>query len=73
MNPAARDRNYRWKIVGLLFSIAALNYGDRTAISAVFPLIRDDLRMTDVGLAAVGFFASPRLRGEGKINVPQTI
>jgi MFS transporter, Spinster family, sphingosine-1-phosphate transporter len=31
-----------------------LNYCDRTAISAVFPLIRSDLHASDLGLAAIG-------------------
>jgi predicted MFS family arabinose efflux permease len=50
------DPNYRWKLVALLFAIGALNYGDRTAISSVFPLLRKDLGMSDVALAAVGSF-----------------
>lgn len=45
---------YKWYVVLLLFSIGALNYGDRTAISAVLPLIRADLHMSDVELAAIG-------------------
>lgn len=46
--------HYRWYLVAFLFWIVALNYADRTAISAVFPLIRIDLEMSDVALAAVG-------------------
>src|SRR4051812_25502155 len=44
----------RWSIVLLLTSVGALNYCDRTAISAVFPLLRTDLQASDVGLAAIG-------------------
>ena len=33
---------------------AALNYADRTAITSVFPLLRRDLGISDVGLGAIG-------------------
>lgn len=46
----------KWRVVALLFFVAALNYGDRTAISSVFPLLRRDLGMSDVELAATGSF-----------------
>lgn len=46
----------KWRTVALLFAIACLNYADRTAISAVFPLIRSGLGASDVALAAVGSF-----------------
>lgn len=46
----------RWQVVGILFVIACLNYADRTAISAVFPLLRSELGVSDVGLAAIGSF-----------------
>jgi len=45
---------YKWLLVVLLYFVAALNYGDRTALSALFPLLRKDLGMSDVALAAVG-------------------
>ncbi len=44
----------KWKITCLLFAIAALNYGDRTAISSVFPLLRADLGISDVVMAGIG-------------------
>ncbi len=44
----------KWKIALMLFGIAALNYGDRTAISSVFPLLRADLGVSDVVMAAIG-------------------
>ncbi|HWB95290.1 MAG TPA: MFS transporter [Bryobacteraceae bacterium] len=46
----------KWLVVGLLFCAAALNYGDRSAITAVFPLLHRDLGMSDVALAAVSSF-----------------
>jgi MFS transporter, Spinster family, sphingosine-1-phosphate transporter len=53
---AASDPRYKWRLVAFLFFVAALNYGDRTATSAVFPLLRRDLGMSDLQLAAVGSF-----------------
>jgi sugar phosphate permease len=44
----------RWGVVALLCVIAALNYVDRTAISTVLPLLRADLRLSDVHIAAIG-------------------
>lgn len=46
--------NYRWRLVALLFVIGATNYGDRTAISSVFPLLRSEFGASDVELAAIG-------------------
>ncbi|HWC00254.1 MAG TPA: MFS transporter [Bryobacteraceae bacterium] len=45
---------YKWWLVALLFLIGALNYADRTAIAAVFPLLRQDLGTSDMALAAIG-------------------
>ncbi len=50
----AQVGNRKWWLVALLFCAAALNYGDRTAITVVFPLLRRDLGMSDVALAATG-------------------
>lgn len=44
----------KWTVVALLFCAAGLNYADRTAITAVFPLLRRDLGMSDLALAATG-------------------
>ena len=46
--------HYKWFLIGLLCSAAGLNYADRTAITAVFPLLRVDLGMSDVALGATG-------------------
>ena len=43
-----------WKTVLLLASAAALNYADRTSLSAVFPLLQAELALTDLQLAAIG-------------------
>ena len=50
----AATGNYRWRLVALLFVIGATNYGDRTAISSVFPLLRSEFGASDVELAAIG-------------------
>jgi predicted MFS family arabinose efflux permease len=44
----------KWQIVMTLAAIAGLNYADRTAISAVYPLVRTDLGLSDVAMAAIG-------------------
>jgi predicted MFS family arabinose efflux permease len=44
----------KWLLVGLLVGVAGVNYADRTAITAVFPLLKSDLGLTDVGLGLVG-------------------
>ena len=51
-NPERR----KWIVLAILFCMAALNYADRTAVTAVFPLLRRDLGMSDVALAATGSF-----------------
>lgn len=45
---------YKWIVAALLFAAAGLNYADRTAITAVFPLLRRDLGMSDLVLGATG-------------------
>ena len=41
-------------LVCFLCLSAALNYGDRTALSALYPLLRTELRMSDLQLGALG-------------------
>lgn len=45
---------YRWRLAALLFLAAAVNYADRTSVSAVLPLLRADLGLTDVALGGIG-------------------
>ncbi|MCE5311372.1 MAG: MFS transporter [Acidobacteriales bacterium] len=47
---------YKWELVVFLCVVAMVNYADRTAISAVFPLLGAELGMSDVALAALGSF-----------------
>jgi MFS family permease len=44
----------KWTVLAMLFVAAALNYGDRTAITTVFPLLKRDLGMSDLALGATG-------------------
>jgi MFS transporter, Spinster family, sphingosine-1-phosphate transporter len=43
-----------WKTVLLLACAAALNYADRTSLSAVFPLLQAELKLSDLQLAGIG-------------------
>ncbi len=45
-----------WIVSILLSFIAALFYSDRTAFTTLFPLLRNDLGFTDMGLAAINTF-----------------
>ncbi|MBI4889342.1 MAG: MFS transporter [Acidobacteria bacterium] len=47
-------REHRWRLVLAVFFVAALNYADRTSISAVFPLLRQQLGLTDLQLGGLG-------------------
>ncbi len=56
MQIRADSPRYKWILVGILFLAASLNYADRGALTAVFPLLRKDLGMSDLALAAIGSF-----------------
>jgi MFS family permease len=49
-----QDRSYKWLVVGMLWFVCFFNYADRQAIFAVFPLIKQQLVLTDVQLGVVG-------------------
>ena len=46
----------KWVLVWVLFVIGMLNYGVRTSITAVYPLLKAELGFTDAGLGALGSF-----------------
>ncbi len=50
----AQSPQYKWILVAVLFVVSALNYADRIALSAVFPLLRQDLGLTDLQLGLIG-------------------
>ena len=45
---------YKWVVVALLSFVGALNYADRTVLSAVYPLLKEDLGMSEYGFAGLG-------------------
>lgn len=51
--PAVSCR-YKWLVVAILWSVCFFNYADRQAIFAVFPLIKQQLQLSDVQLGIVG-------------------
>src|SRR5690348_15316657 len=42
----ADDPGYKWRLAGFLFFASALNYGDRTAITALFPLLQKEFHLS---------------------------
>ncbi len=48
-----RGPNYKWLVVGLLFFAGFLNLEDRVVVFSVLPLIKRDLRLSDVHLGAL--------------------
>jgi MFS family permease len=54
-NPVINESSrYKWLVVGMLWFVCFFNYADRQAIFAVFPLIKQQLVLTDVQLGVVG-------------------
>jgi MFS family permease len=51
--PAVSCR-YKWLVVAILWFVCFFNYADRQAIFAVFPLIKQQLQLSDVQLGIVG-------------------
>jgi MFS family permease len=49
-----KSPGYKWLVVGMLWFVCFFNYADRQAIFAVFPLIKQQLALTDVQLGIVG-------------------
>jgi MFS family permease len=48
------QKNYKWYVIGMLWLVCFLNYADRQAIFALFPLLRVELHLSDMQLALVG-------------------
>lgn len=57
----ARSRNKlgqsKWTLVAILFLISALNYGDRSVLSSIVPVLQHTLHFSDIqiGLLSTGF------------------
>src|SRR5262249_28726985 len=45
---------YKWYVVGMLWCISFFNYADRQAIFSVFPLLKQEMSLTDVELGWLG-------------------
>src|SRR5258706_14139792 len=54
MPPVARPDHYKWSVVAMLWFICFLNYGDRQAISAIFPKLHDEFNFDTVQLGLIG-------------------
>ncbi len=48
------NRNYRWYVVGMLWFIAFFNYADRQAIFSVFPLIGEEMGLSNTEKGVLG-------------------
>ncbi len=46
--------SYKWVVIAMLWLVCFLNYADRQAIFSVFPLIRQQLGLSDLQLGIVG-------------------
>ena len=50
----ANTGSYKWAVVAMLWLVCFLNYADRQAIFSVFPLIKQQLHLSDVQLGVLG-------------------
>lgn len=48
------NKHYKWFVVGLLWFVCFFNYADRQAIFSVFPLLKQEMNLSDVQLGIVG-------------------
>lgn len=49
-----RSSSYKWLVVSMLWFVCFFNYADRQAIFSVFPLIQQQLHLSNVQLGVVG-------------------
>jgi MFS family permease len=45
------NHSYKWVVIAMLWFVCFFNYADRLAIFSVFPLIKNEFRLTDVQLS----------------------
>jgi len=50
----ARDPNYKWKVVAMLWFTGFFNYADRQAIFSLFPLLQSELSLSTIQLGLLG-------------------
>ena len=48
------NAKYKWWVVGMLWLVCFINYADRQSIFSVFPLLRTELRLSDLELGIAG-------------------
>lgn len=53
MSTTARQGRYPWAVVGMLWLVCFFNYADRQAIFSVFPLLREEMGLSNVQLGIV--------------------
>ena len=53
-DPRYLRSSYKWLVVAMLWFVCFFNYADRQAIFSVFPLLKQQLQLTDVQLGVVG-------------------
>ncbi len=50
----AAGTSYKWMLIAMLWCVCFLNYADRQAIFSVFPLLKNQLHLSDIALGIVG-------------------
>jgi MFS family permease len=50
----AQKSSYKWLVIGMLWFVCFFNYADRQAIFSVFPLLKEQLHLSNVKLGIVG-------------------
>ncbi len=54
-DPSIRvSQNYKWYVIAMLWFIAFFNYADRIALASVFPLIKEEMNLTNTQLGTLG-------------------
>src|SRR5690606_14591502 len=53
MSTTARQGRYPWAVAGMLWLVCFFNYADRQAIFSVFPLLREEMGLSNVQLGIV--------------------
>lgn len=48
------NKNYKWWVVFMLWFVCFFNYADRQAIFSVFPLLKQEMGLSDIQLGIVG-------------------
>ncbi len=51
---ASRSGAYKWFVVAMLWFVCFFNYADRQAIFSVFPVLKSEMKLSDVQLGIVG-------------------